>query len=127
VADGARVELALDREFEHGVLTVGGRPVVAGVRAPVSSLLYVEPGRPSLLIEGPGRVLLLGGAPFGEDLLMWWNFVARSHDEIVHAREDWEAGRRFGVVDHPATRLPAPALPTTPLRARPNRRRKGLP
>jgi hypothetical protein len=53
---------------------------------------------------------------------MWWNFVARTHEEIVQARADWAAGRRFGVVDHPADRLPAPALPTTPLRARPNRR-----
>ncbi len=29
---------------------------------------------------------------------MWWNLVGRSHDEIVQAREDWMAGRRFGTV-----------------------------
>ena len=33
---------------------------------------------------------------------MWWNFVARDHDEIVGARQDWEAGRGSGDVDHPA-------------------------
>ncbi len=120
---GARTELPLEPDFEHGVLAVEGEPVAAGVRVPVSALVHLEPGRRSLALEGPGRVLLLGGTPFGEDLLMWWNFVARSHDEIAGAREDWEAGRRFGVVDHPAGRLPAPALPTTPLRPRPNRRR----
>jgi redox-sensitive bicupin YhaK (pirin superfamily) len=120
---GVRAELPLDADFEHGVLAVDGDPVVAGVRIPVSALVHLQPGRRSLLLEGPGRVLLLGGPPFEEDLLMWWNFVARSHDEIVGARQDWEAGRRFGVVEHPAARLPAPALPTTPLRARPNRRR----
>ncbi|HYJ74756.1 MAG TPA: pirin family protein [Kineosporiaceae bacterium] len=124
LADGARVELPLEEDFEHGVLAVDGSPTAAGVRIPVSALVHLEPGRRSLVLEGPGRVLLLGGTPFGEDLLMWWNFVARSHEEIVAAREDWQAGRRFGVVDHPTARLPAPALPTTPLRARPNRRRQ---
>jgi quercetin 2,3-dioxygenase len=120
---GARAELPLSPDFEHGVLAVAGAPTAAGVRIPVSALVHLEPGRGSLVLEGPGRVLLLGGTPFEEDLLMWWNFVGRSHDEILQARQDWEAGRRFGVVDHPAPRLPAPALPTTPLRARPNRRR----
>jgi redox-sensitive bicupin YhaK (pirin superfamily) len=122
LSDGARAELPLDPEFEHGVLVVEGEPVAAGVRVPSSALLHLEPGRRSLTVEGPGRFLLLGGTPFTEDLLMWWNFVARTHEEIVQARTDWQAGRRFGVVDHPADRLPAPALPTTPLRARPNRR-----
>jgi redox-sensitive bicupin YhaK (pirin superfamily) len=123
LADGARAELPLETEFEHGVLSVAGRPVADGVPVPTSALLHLDRGRRRLVLEGPGRVLLLGGTPFDEDLLMWWNFVARSHEEIVRARADWEAGRRFGVVDHPADRLPAPPLPTTSLRARPNRRR----
>ena len=66
------------------------------------------------------RLLLLGGTPFEEPLVMWWNFVGRSHEEIAAAREDWMAGdRRFGVVaDDSAPPLPAPALPTTRLKAR---------
>jgi quercetin 2,3-dioxygenase len=56
---------------------------------------------------------------------MWWNFVVRDHDEIVRARQDWQAGRRFGSVDHPAGPIAAPALPTTRLKARPNRRHRG--
>ncbi|HYY12348.1 MAG TPA: pirin family protein [Kineosporiaceae bacterium] len=123
LAAGARATLPLDADFEHGVLAVEGEPVVAGVRVGVSSLLHLPPGRTSLTVEGPGRFLLLGGTPFGEDLLMWWNFVARDHDEIAQARDDWEAGRGFGEVDHPAARLAAPALPTTRLTARGNRRR----
>jgi redox-sensitive bicupin YhaK (pirin superfamily) len=122
LAAGARAVLPLELEFEHGVLAVDGEPVAAGVRVPPSALLHLERGRRELRLEGPGRLLLLGGTPFGEELLMWWNFVGRDHDEIVAAREDWEAGRRFGVVDHPAPRLPAPALPATRLRARGNRR-----
>jgi redox-sensitive bicupin YhaK (pirin superfamily) len=122
LADGARAALPLDPGFEHGVLAVAGRPVAAGVPLPVSALLHVETGRRELAVEGPGRFLLLGGTPFPEELLMWWNFVARDHDEIVAARDDWEAGRRFGAVDHPAARLAAPPLPTTRLRSRPGRR-----
>jgi hypothetical protein len=65
---------------------------------------------------------MLGGAPFTEQLLMWWNFVGRSHEDIVRYRQQWEADERFGAVrgyrGSPA-RLPAPPLPTTTLRPRP--------
>ncbi|CQD02696.1 pirin [Mycobacterium lentiflavum] len=56
---------------------------------------------------------------------MLWNFVGRTHDEIVGYRQLWEeADARFGVVDGyrgPLTRLPAPPLPTTRLGPRPIR------
>ena len=45
-----------------------------------------------------GRLLLIGGPPFPETILMWWNFVARTADEIAAARADWEERRRFGEV-----------------------------
>lgn len=45
------------------------------------------------------RAFLLGGEPFAEEIIMWWNFVARTHEEIVEAREDWENDTaRFGHV-----------------------------
>ena len=78
-------------------------------------------GRDELNVHsGSGaRMFLLGGEPFAEPLVMWWNFVARSHEEIVEAREDWAAGRRFGTVTGYAGQpLPAPAMPTTRLKAR---------
>jgi hypothetical protein len=57
--------------------------------------------------------------PFEEQIVMWWNFVGRSHDEIVQAREDWLTGRRFGEVrGYDGAALPAPPLPTTPLKPR---------
>jgi redox-sensitive bicupin YhaK (pirin superfamily) len=57
------------------------------------------------------RVLLIGGTPFPETILMWWNFVARTPDEIRQARDDWEAHRRFGEVPaYDGPRLPAPEL-----------------
>ena len=58
-----------------------------------------------------GRLLLIGGPPFPETILMWWNFVARTEEEIVQARADWEEGRRFGnVTAYRGPRLSAPSL-----------------
>jgi len=65
--------------------------------------------------------MLLGGEPFGEDILMWWNFVGRTHEEVVQARAAWQAGlrdgsARFGVVTgYDGSPLPAPDLPTVRL------------
>lgn len=57
------------------------------------------------------RVLLVGGEPFPETILMWWNFVARTPAEIREAREDWEAHRRFGdVTAYRGPRLAAPEV-----------------
>jgi redox-sensitive bicupin YhaK (pirin superfamily) len=123
LAPGARARIPLDADFEHGVLAVDSEPVVAGVRVGASSLLHLPSGRRELPVQGPGRFLLLGGTPFEEELLMWWNFVAREHAEIEQARKDWQEGRGFGEVDHPAGPLAAPALPTTRLKGRGNRRR----
>ncbi|WP_252435389.1 pirin family protein [Pseudonocardia humida] len=112
---------ALDPGFEHGVLVVAGAATVAGTALERGSLLYLAPGRSDAPVEvsGGARVLLLGGEPFTEDLVMWWNFVGRSHEDIARARADWTAGRRFGgVVDCAHPPLPAPELPTVRLKAR---------
>ena len=91
------------------------------------AVLYLGLGRRSVSLRAstPTRVLLLGGEPFGEPLVMWWNFVARDHDEIVAARADWETERtagwatRFGRVSgYDGAALPAPALPNLRLRPR---------
>jgi redox-sensitive bicupin YhaK (pirin superfamily) len=113
--------LDLDPAFEYGVLTMSGTVAAAGATVAPGALLYVGPGRSELTVESPetARVFLLGGLPFEEDLVMWWNFVGRSHEEIVQAREDWMAGRRFGRVGGCTHEpLPAPELPTVRLKAR---------
>jgi hypothetical protein len=119
-AAGVR-QLALDPGFEHGVVVMSGAALAAGTAVGPGSLLYLSPGRDEVVLEatGPARVLLLGGEPFAEDLVMWWNFVGRSHDDIARAREDWAAGRRFGrVEDCSHAPLPAPELPSVRLKAR---------
>jgi quercetin 2,3-dioxygenase len=128
VEAGARVTLDIDPAFEHGVLCDQGAVAMHGVALAVGDLGYQGPGSTALVLHNngdqAGRVLLLGGTPFAEQLVMWWNFVGRSHDEIAVYRRLWEeADERFGAVQGyqgtPA-RLPAPALPTTRLRPRPS-------
>ncbi|MFD1080952.1 pirin family protein [Micromonospora andamanensis] len=126
---GAQLELAgtavaglpLRRDFEYALLALDGVGEVDGQPLTPGALLWLGSGRDAVRLRGePGsRLMLLGGTPFEEPLVMWWNFVGRDHEEIVAAREDWMAGRRFGVVaDDPDPPLPAPALPTVRLKAR---------
>ena len=94
----------------------GCRPATASTSAATAEQLVVA-GEPA------GRFLLLGGEPFAEPLVMWWNFVGRTADEIAGARADWEAGRRFGsvaenVAGESGERVPAPPLPPGRLTAR---------
>lgn len=125
VPPGARAALPVDPSFEHGVLVDEGDVTLGGERAPSSALAYASPGRERLVLENlgltPARLVLVGGAPFGEDILMWWNFVARTHEEVVQARAEWQAGlaagrERFGrVVGYDGPPLPAPDLPSVRL------------
>jgi redox-sensitive bicupin YhaK (pirin superfamily) len=121
----AQVTLPLEPSFEYAVMVISGSLDVAGHRLPSGPLLYLGTGRESLDVTSAdgARFVLLGGVPFEEELIMWWNFVGRSHDEIVAARNDWERGSsRFGHVDgHGGERIPAPPLPT--VRLTPRRRR----
>jgi redox-sensitive bicupin YhaK (pirin superfamily) len=121
VAGDARLPLRPD--FEHAVLAVDHTLLVDGVEVPPGRLLYLGTGRTELPLSVPGdpvRAVLLGGEPFGDELVMWWNFVGRSHEEIAAARTDWEAeSGRFGVVaGHDGERIPAPELPNIRLTPR---------
>jgi redox-sensitive bicupin YhaK (pirin superfamily) len=117
---GGDALLPLEPDFEHAVLVTAGSVTVDGDDLAPGSMLYLGCGRSSLRVASqPGaRAMLLGGAPFEERIVMWWNFVARSNDEIVRAREDWASGAAFGdVAGYDGYRLPAPDLP--PVRLKP--------
>ncbi|WP_310740375.1 pirin family protein [Microbispora sp. H10885] len=115
-----RHRLPVDPAFETAVLAMSGTAEVAGVTLSPGSLLYLGQGRADVPLEttGPARLFVLGGTPFEEPLVMWWNFVGRSHEEIAAARDDWARGARFGVVPGGQERLPAPEMPTVRLKAR---------
>jgi hypothetical protein len=112
----ASTTVPLEPDFEYAVLVPVGSATIDEVTLSAGHLLYLGTGRTELRMHaGPAsRLLLLGGEPFAEQLVMWWNFVARNGAEIASAREDWVAGRAFGTVPG-APPLAAPALPPTPL------------
>ncbi len=90
---GAAVHLEVDPAFELGVLVDTGNLDVAGRSVAKDELAYLPSGSSGLELEARGepvRLLLLGGEPFGEPLVMWWNFVGRSHEEVTAYRDEWQ-------------------------------------
>ncbi len=135
---GTSLELAVDPAFEHGVLVDEGVLSVKGEELKEHSLGYLAPGVERITLAAhsmPVRVVLLGGEPLGEQIVMWWNFIGRTHEEIVEYRAAWQAqikragavvgdsqevgDGRFGVVvgDH-LPPIPAPPMPHVRLKTR---------
>lgn len=136
---GAEISFDLDPSFEAGVLLDQGSVTTQAGDIDRYELGYFAPGNTELGLRAgaePTRIMVLGGPPFGEQIMMWWNFVGRSHEEIVQFREEWQAAitgsdgqvvsdsqevtpGRFGVV--PGMQLPpipAPVMPNARLRPR---------
>ena len=113
LAAGADALLPLEPEFEYALVAMDGSVEVENATLDVGSMLYLGCGRRDLRLTAPApaRVLLLGGVPFEEQIVMWWNFVGRSNEDIGAAREQWMTGTRFGVVAGAGEPLPAPPLP----------------
>jgi len=103
-------------EHEHAVVPID-EPVLVGREVVEPGWLGLIPGRVESIpidVRAPGaRVMLIGGEPLGERIQMWWNFVARSKDEITDAWQAWESGDedRFGPVPSKLQRIDAPAPP----------------
>nr|CRL70944.1 pirin domain-containing protein [Mycolicibacterium komanii] len=127
---GAELTLEVNADFEHGVLLDHGDVAVGDTALDVADLAFSAAGADRLHLANrggePARLVLLGGPPFPEELVMWWNFVGRSHDDIAAYRRQWEEDDdRFGAVQGyrgAVTRLPAPPLPNATLRPRRNPR-----
>jgi hypothetical protein len=139
---GALARLPVRRGFEHGVLVDSGAVTMNGAPLVSGQLGYAAPGPATLELRAGGaaaaRVLLLGGEPLGERIVMWWNFIGRSHDEIAAYRAAWQSliaaepaghhGPVPGSAGQPAPislpggdpvpPIPAPPLPNAILRPR---------
>lgn len=124
-----RTEVPLDPGFEHALVALDGavevedRTAATMVRVEPDVLVHLGPGSDRVVIGAPStasaarpvRVLLLGGEPFEEQVLMWWNFVLRTRDEALDAVRDWnEDVGRFGPVDSRLARIPSPVPPWAP-------------
>ena len=112
--------LSLEPDFEYAAVALSGQPELDRTMLPLGSLLYLGCGRRELRLAGSGRIMLLGGEPFAEQIVMWWNLIARNHDEIAQYRADWnDRGPQFeDVPGWQAQRLLAPPLPGGRLRPR---------
>lgn len=113
VADSeSRTSMVLEPKFEYGLMVLEGRATVQDESFEPGELAYLGQNRSAIEVQADAgsRLLLIGGEPFAEDILLWWNFVARTPDEIEQAVRDWQDGRRFGNVD--AARTPPLNVPS---------------
>lgn len=109
----ARTEWPLRADFEHAVMVLEGAADVDDAPLGPGTLLYLGAGRDKIAVasQPAARLLLIGGLPMNEQILIWWNFVARRREDVVQATRDWNAGRRFGEVRGArSARLPAPEV-----------------
>ncbi|MCX6398138.1 MAG: pirin family protein [Propionibacteriales bacterium] len=120
VEAGSTLRVPVDAAFEHGILLDTGAVTVDGTPLVVNGLGYVPAGQDTIEIVAAqdARLLLLGGAPFGEKIVMWWNFIGRDHEEVVEYRAQWQrlieggSSDRFALpVSDLMPPIPAPALP----------------
>ena len=129
---GASISIDVDPTYEHGLLLDAGDIDLEGVPVAPAELAYTGTGETTLRIRNngdtPARMVLIGGEPFDEEIVMWWNFIGRTYAEIEEFRAEWEdEAERFGVTDgyishdpDGLTRLPAPELPNAHIRPRRN-------
>ena len=107
--------LPLNPKFEYGFMALEGTASVNGHELNEDNMVVLEPGLTQVKIDlhAGGRVLLLGGEPFESPILLWWNFVGRTQEELNIAREQWiNQDERFGsILDYDGPRLEAPAFP----------------
>lgn len=108
--------IPVDNGFEHAVVPIDKPVRVGDDIVEAGSLAIVPPGRDALAVSArstPARVMVLGGAPLGDEVKMWWNFVARTTEELTAAWADWRIGNedRFGPVPSNLERIEAPAPP----------------
>ena len=114
--------LPLHPDWEYGFHVVCESVIVEGTTVNKDQLFYLPPGRESVQINAQetSTLILIGGEPFREQFVMWWNFIGRSHEEIVEMRKEWETNpNRFpSFVDTIGVRIPAPEMPNLRLTPR---------
>jgi redox-sensitive bicupin YhaK (pirin superfamily) len=106
-----RTTVPLRHDYEHALIVLDGSFSLETRQIEPGHLAYLAVGRDEIALDASSatRALLLGGVPFPEPILMWWNFVARTPDEVDRAYEHWQAAdARFGTVDSPLAHIPAP-------------------
>lgn len=113
--DNVTTRIQLNHAFEYGFMALEGTAVINGHELDENNLVVLEPGlrEVEISVHQESRILLLGGEPFESPILLWWNFVGRTQEELKQAREQWINGdARFGSIpEYEGPRLEAPAFP----------------
>lgn len=109
------LSLTLCPEFEYGIFVIEGDAIIDSQRSHHNELVYLGQGlsQVSLQLSANSHILLLGGEPLNESVLMWWNFIGRTKAEITAAVAEWNQGSpRFGkVINDERTPTPSPLMP----------------
>ena len=120
--ESTRTRIPLNPNYEYAFLALEGTATVQGHALDDNNMVVLEPGCTEIELElhQGSRLLWLGGEPFESPILLWWNLVGRTAEELSRAREQWvEQAPRFGTVpDYDGPRLEAPMFPD---RMRPSR------
>lgn len=115
IAENSSSTLELNPDYEYGVLNIQGDLAINGAEVPEGHLHYLPTGAKSLEARSTtgARWIFLGGKPFTEKIVMWWNFIGRSHEEIQEMRDDWNSNssRIPSFSDLINQRIPAPEMP----------------
>ncbi|WIM67168.1 pirin family protein [Corynebacterium breve] len=126
------VTLEVDATFEHGLLVDSGEITFEDVAVQPTELAYTGVGADALTITNTAphaaKLILIGGTPFEEEIVMWWNFIGRNSGEVESYREEWQSqserfGKTLGYIGHdPQGRpwLPAPRFPIIAVKPREN-------
>jgi len=85
-----------------GELSIDGTAIAAG-----RMQVLAEGGEVELTASTPTRALVCGGAPLDGERVLWWNFVASSHERIERAKAMW-AEQGFGHVPGETEFIPLP-------------------
>lgn len=111
----SQTQLQLNPQFEYAFLALDGTATVNQHQLNADNMLVLEPGLEHIQLNLPAnsRVLLLGGLPFESPILLWWNFVGRTQEELAQARQQWiDQDARFGdIPSYEGGRLEAPVMP----------------
>ncbi|MBO9576674.1 MAG: pirin family protein [Sphingobium sp.] len=108
---GARYRLKAEH-VERAAYVITGEVGVegqTGTFAPMELVVF-KPGAEIVLraVNGPARLMLVGGEPLPEARNIYWNFVSSSKDRIEQAKEDWQQDR-FEHVPGETEYIPLPA------------------
>jgi len=89
----AHMHLPLNPAWEHALVIIEGEVSLDDKQLAPGALHYLGSRHSGIELSSKetARAVLIGGAPFGASIIIWWNFVACSVQEIQAARADWSS------------------------------------